>query len=307
MFRIQPLYTLLYTDMATVIINQEKSSLNSDDLDKLTNVQYDGLLSKRQLAIQQIAQNKDQAVNKIARRVPIQVLATEWYSRIDASTENRTYLMENFLPVLVLGCERVLKEAQARQLVAQNKKDADFNPVNVLAQYMLRHNPRHNNQNETSSYVRTMREVYQEMKEQMHAMQGNKLSKLKEDVRRRRNEREKQEKLRLLEIARRRKQLEDTFKQFCLQKTGRLELDLVYFFLTPFLLVSILIFDLKQILTSFRLYEEQIVSLPADLRKLAKLNLSALPALCYQRDEILYEKRLLLNEFTDVNSHLQEL
>ena len=50
---------------------------------------------------------------------------------------------------------------------------------------------------------------------------------LKDDVRRRRHERERQEKMRLLEVARRRKQLEEVFKRFCLATTGRLELDLV--------------------------------------------------------------------------------
>ncbi len=82
--------------------------------------------------------------------------------------------MENFLPVLVLGCEKVLNEAQAKQLVAQNKKDPNFNPINHLAQFLMRNNPKYSNQNESSPYVRTMREVYQELKEQMNSIQGNK-------------------------------------------------------------------------------------------------------------------------------------
>ena len=131
------------------------------------------MISKRQSAAQLIFENKQQA-QKITRKIPLQVFAAEWFSRIDSSTENRTYLMENFLPVLILGCENVLKEAQTKQLVSPNKRDPNFNPINVLAQYLMRNNPKFNNQNEGSPYVRKMREVYQELKEQMNAIQGNK-------------------------------------------------------------------------------------------------------------------------------------
>jgi uncharacterized protein (UPF0297 family) len=93
---------------------------------------------------------------------------------MDPSTETRAYLIENFLPILVLGCEKVLKEAQARHLIEKNLHDHNFNPINVLAQFLMRNNPKYNNHNETSSYVRTMREIYQELRDQMFAMQGNK-------------------------------------------------------------------------------------------------------------------------------------
>jgi hypothetical protein len=131
------------------------------------------LIAKRDLTIQAVGLNKGQA-NVITRKIPIQVLAAEWFSRIDSSTENRTYLMENFLPVLVLGCEKVLNEAQNKQLVAQNKKDPNFNPINFLAQFLMRNNPKLSNHNESNQFVRTMREVFQELKEQMNAIQGNK-------------------------------------------------------------------------------------------------------------------------------------
>ena len=104
----------------------------------------------------------------------MQLLALEWLNKIDASIETRAYLVENFLPMLVLGCEKILKEAQNRNLLQENKKDVNFNPINQLAQYLMRNNPKYNNDNETSAYVRTMREVYQELREQMFAFQENK-------------------------------------------------------------------------------------------------------------------------------------
>ncbi len=109
----------------------------------------------------------------MARKVPTEMLALEWLNQIDASIETRAYLVENFLPVLVLGCEKVLKEANKRNLVTDNKSDINYNPINVLAQFLMRNNPKYNNNNETSSYVRTIRQVYHELREQMFAFQEN--------------------------------------------------------------------------------------------------------------------------------------
>lgn len=132
---------------------------------------------KQYLSKRIISSNKEQA-KLITRQIPLQLLAAEWFTKIDPSTESRAYLIENFLPILVLGCEKVLKEAEQKNLVAKNEKDSNFNPINYLAQYLMRNNPKYNNQNETSPYVRTMREVYQELREQMFSMQGNKLDKI---------------------------------------------------------------------------------------------------------------------------------
>ena len=116
--------------------------------------------------------NKDEAVD-LARKVPTEMLALEWLNQIDASIETRAYLVEHFLPVLVLGCEKVLKEANKRNLIQENKNDLNYNPINFLAQFLMRNNPKYNNSNETSSYIRTLRQVYQELREQMFAFQEN--------------------------------------------------------------------------------------------------------------------------------------
>lgn len=134
---------------------------------------FNNLVAQSNLAREHTSHVKDRA-HQLTRQVPLQLLALEWFNKIDASIETRAYLVENFLPILVLGCEKVLKEAQKRQLVDGNKADHNFNPVNQLAQYMMRNNPKYNNHNETSPYVRTMREVYQELREQMFAYQENK-------------------------------------------------------------------------------------------------------------------------------------
>ena len=160
--------------MAKVLQNQPfnddlLSVKSSDEMQS----QFDSLLEKRSIAKENVIRNKEEAT-AINRQVPLKLLALDWFNTTDPSTETRAYLIENFLPILVLGCEKVLKEAEAKKLVQKNSADHNFNPINYLAQYLLRNNPKYNNQNETSAYVRTMREIYQELRDQMFSMQGNK-------------------------------------------------------------------------------------------------------------------------------------
>lgn len=92
-------------------------------------------------------------------------MAKEWLTQLNVKSETIAYLIENFLPVLVLGCEKVLNEADNRNLIKENKSDLNFNPINNLAQFLMRNNPKYNNHNELSPYVRSMRQVYHEIKE----------------------------------------------------------------------------------------------------------------------------------------------
>ncbi len=135
------------------------------------------MIIKRNISRHIIDINKNEAY-KITRQIPLKLLALDWLNNITPSVETRAYLIENFLPILILGCEKLLKEAQNRNLIDNNhqKVDVNFNPINYLAQYLLRNNPKYNNQNETSHYVRSMREVYQELRDQMFEIQGNKLA-----------------------------------------------------------------------------------------------------------------------------------
>ena len=144
--------------------------MEGDERDEL---QFERLVQKRKQVFHALAQNKDRAHIE-TREIPLQLLALEWFNQIDASIETRAYLVENFLPILVLGCEKVLKDAQHKNLVEENKKDVNFNPVNLLGQFLMRNNPKYNSLNETSAYVRTLREVYHQLREQMFAFQENK-------------------------------------------------------------------------------------------------------------------------------------
>jgi hypothetical protein len=111
-----------------------------------------------------IQSNTKEAVS-LARKVSIEFMAKDWLTQLNVKSEAIAYLVENFMPVLVLGCEKVLNEADKRNLIKENKSDLNFNPINNLAQFLMRNNPKYNNHNELSPYVRSMRQVYQDIKE----------------------------------------------------------------------------------------------------------------------------------------------
>ena len=77
------------------------------------------------------------------------------------------------LPTLILGVERLLKEVDEKGLSATNRFEPDFNPINFLAQYLMRNNPRYSNFAEASPYVRGLREVSEELKQELFTFEDN--------------------------------------------------------------------------------------------------------------------------------------
>lgn len=63
-------------------------------------------------------------------KVPMDILAAQWLSGAQ-SAETRLYLVENVLPSLIVGLEKLLQKAD-------ESSDEDFNSVNWLAQWLTR-------------------------------------------------------------------------------------------------------------------------------------------------------------------------
>ncbi|KAJ8042730.1 EF-hand calcium-binding domain-containing protein 5 [Holothuria leucospilota] len=129
---------------------------------------------------------------KLARKIPVDTLACEWLNTNEVTVDARAYLLEKLLPTLILGIEKLLTEAERRGLTDRNESSPDFNPLNYLAQYLMRNNPRYSNFPEASPYIRGLREVTEELKTHVFSFEDNRLAKIKSEARKRREEHEKQ-------------------------------------------------------------------------------------------------------------------
>jgi len=56
---------------------------------------------------------------------------------------------------------------EKRDLVETELPDCNFNPINYLAHYIMRNNPRYSNFNEASPYIRGLRNVAEQLKHEL--------------------------------------------------------------------------------------------------------------------------------------------
>ena len=135
----------------------------------------DQLMKKRMQKKQQNQKTREDA-QKIARKLPMEVLAKEWLCLTQATVETRAYLVDKLLPTLIMGMEKLLLEVDKKGLADTEIPDSNFNPINYLAQYLMRNNPRYSNFSEASPYIRGLREISEELKQQLFDIQENRLA-----------------------------------------------------------------------------------------------------------------------------------
>ena len=150
-------------------------------------------------------------------KLPLELLAREWLNEQNASNETRCYMVEKLLPTLVIGLEKLLNEVSMRGLEDYKLPSDDFNPVNFIAQHLMRNNPRYSNFAETHPYCRTMREVSEELKKMAYAIDENKLAELKSRTKVRREERDRHETMKVAEEKRRHGLIKEAYLQWMLK------------------------------------------------------------------------------------------
>lgn len=110
---------------------------------------------------------------RLARKIPVDTLALQWLNTNEVTVDARAYLLEKLLPTLILGIEKLLMAAEREGLTESNESSPDFNPLNYLAQYLMRNNPRYSNFPEASPYIRGIREVTDELKMHVFSFEDN--------------------------------------------------------------------------------------------------------------------------------------
>ena len=160
--------------------------------------------------------------------VSFDMLAREWMDDNPVTIDLRIYLIENLLPSLIMGLEKLLTEVEKRELVQSEMAVPEFNPVNYLAQYLMRNNPRYSNFPEASAYAKGLRKAAEDLKSEIFAIDANRLVMLKASAQVKRMEREKMERLKGEELKRRNILLENVFVTWA-QSGGTIPLSMVSF------------------------------------------------------------------------------
>ena len=163
----------------------------------------------------------------VSRTIPLDVLAKDWLNDNEITSEVRVYLVENLMPTLILGVEKLLNEVQKRELADSEGFCPTFNPVDYLAQFLMRNNPRYSNFAEASPYAKGIRKVVEDLKKEVFSLEDNKLAKLKADAKKRREAREKEEHQKNMENRRRSIAVEEQFPEWTADWNGVLPLSVV--------------------------------------------------------------------------------
>ncbi|CAH1233917.1 EFCAB5 [Branchiostoma lanceolatum] len=183
---------------------------------------------------------------RLASKVPIDVLTRDWLNDDKVTIDVRCYMVDKLLPTLILGVEKLLLEVERRGLEQTEGVTRDFNPINYLAQYLMRNNPRYSNFAEASPYFRGMQEVSEQLKREVMSYQDTRLARVKAEARRKREEREMSERLRQLESTRRVESLKAQFHHWIRDGDGNVQLSLVQ--------------------SSLRSFKEIVAHLPEDIQ-----------------------------------------
>ena len=164
------------------------------------------------------------------RQVALDVLAVEWLEDNPATLDVKTYLIDKLIPCLIMGLEKLLTEVEKRDLVI-SETCSEFNPVNYLAQYLMRNNPKYSNFPEASPYAKSLRKVAEDLRGHVFAIMDAQLARerMKAEIQRKRLEREKMERLKDDEQSRRKAFFEDLFVEWA-QNEGVLPLAVVSIF-----------------------------------------------------------------------------
>ena len=116
---------------------------------------------------------EESTVTLPSRKVPMDELAKEWLqgSRTELDVlemEKRVYLIQRLLPALIQSLEKLLMEVESRGIEGDEKTNPMFNPLNYLAEQLMRTNPGASSNSAHSSlspYSESLREVLSQLQQ----------------------------------------------------------------------------------------------------------------------------------------------
>ena len=206
------------------VVEPKKVQCTTVFSEKRRNVLRDGK-AKRQARLAPVRRKLAADERAAASRVPLEMLAREWLNEHKASLDTRSYMVEKLLPTLVVGLDKLLTEVSSRDLVESTEQQEDFNPINFIAQYLMRNNPRYSNFAEAHPYCKNMKQVREDLKRAAYSMDQNKLAELKTRSKQRCQVREEEEQRQIAEQNRRLGLVKGVFDKWLVHGEERISLN----------------------------------------------------------------------------------
>ncbi len=165
-------------------------------------------------------------IQEVASSAIIDSLAAEWWSSNLSSTVIND-LLENLIPLVVLACEKVISEADERHLIETNTPDRSFNPINRLASFLMRNNPKYMHYSALSPYHYSMKSLLNTKKVQVLKVYGEEETSLRTILKQRQDERNQQRDSHQQEEERRKNALKTLFHDWNVPERGWIQTKLV--------------------------------------------------------------------------------
>ncbi|KAJ1186093.1 hypothetical protein NDU88_002877 [Pleurodeles waltl] len=179
-------------------------------------------LNLQQATVDVLSQVKAEE-EKLRQKSPPDPLASEWFSADKQTVDTRVYLLDKLLPTLVPGVEKLLKEVEKRHLLdPPGTTSPTFNPVNFLAETLMRNNPQFVGGQKTTAYARGLKQAVKDLKSKVFELEFNRLAQLKQEMKETLEKREKLEDIEAQVKETRKEALALQFPEWTLDVSGRI-------------------------------------------------------------------------------------
>ncbi|KAB1265251.1 EF-hand calcium-binding domain-containing protein 5 [Camelus dromedarius] len=170
---------------------------------------------------------KKELEKKAEKKLPKDNLAKEWFNTENMTLNTRAYLLDKLLPTLVPGVEKTLMQVEKKKILAEVDIPTKFDPINHLGEYLMRNNPNYIKDSGMSGYQRVMRDVTEDLKIYVPNTIYNRVSKMKENVKQKREQREHLNKVKANVANTRKQALQEQFTEWILDPKGMIPMAVI--------------------------------------------------------------------------------
>ncbi|XP_048221451.1 EF-hand calcium-binding domain-containing protein 5 [Perognathus longimembris pacificus] len=210
---------------AKVIFDVDETKLES----KLQQPWKDNLFQRVETRAREMQQKiidkdnlKKELQKKAEKKLPKDNLAQEWFNTESMTLTTRAYLLDKVLPTLVPGVEKMLMQLEKKNILSTADIPSKFDPINYLGEYLMRNNPSYIKEPGISGYQRVMKDVTEDLKIHVPDTVYNRVSKMKENIEKKREQREHIHTVKAKVVNMRKQAVEEQFKEWILDPKGKI-------------------------------------------------------------------------------------